>query len=69
MSNTCFSLALHGGAGAKRGHDYTAEIAHMRGLVEAARDRLAAGAQALDVAVETVFGLEASGLYIDGKGA
>jgi isoaspartyl peptidase/L-asparaginase-like protein (Ntn-hydrolase superfamily) len=69
MSNTCFSLALHGGAGAKRGHDYTAEIAHMRGLVEAARDRLAAGASALDVAVETVVGLEASGLYIAGKGA
>ena len=69
MSNTCFSLALHGGAGAKRGHDYTAEIAHMRGLVEAARDRLAAGAGALDVAVETVVGLEASGLYIAGKGA
>lgn len=69
MSNKCFSLALHGGAGAKPGHDYAAEIAHMRGLVEAARDRLAAGASALDVAVETVAELEASGLYIAGKGA
>lgn len=69
MSNKRFSLALHGGAGAKRGHDYGVEIAHMRGLVEAARDRLAAGASALDVAVETVVGLEASGLYIAGKGA
>ncbi len=69
MSNKCFSLALHGGAGAKRGHDYAVEIAHMRGLVEAARDRLAAGASALDVAVETVVALEASGLYIAGKGA
>ena len=69
MSNKRFSLALHGGAGAKRGHDYGVEIAHMRGLVEAARDRLAAGAGALDVAVETVVGLEASGLYIAGKGA
>ncbi len=49
-----FTLALHGGAGPKRGHDYGVEIAHMRGLVEAARDRLAAGAGALDVAVETV---------------
>ena len=29
MSNKCFSLALHGGAGAKRGHDYAVEIAHM----------------------------------------
>jgi len=69
MSNKRFSLALHGGAGAKPGHDYTVEIAHMRGLVEAARDRLAAGASALDVAVETVVALEASGLYIAGKGA
>ncbi|PIB94319.1 isoaspartyl peptidase/L-asparaginase family protein [Caulobacter sp. FWC2] len=69
MSNNRFSLALHGGAGAKPGHDYAVEIAHMRGLVEAARDRLAAGANALDVAVETVVALEASGLYIAGKGA
>jgi isoaspartyl peptidase/L-asparaginase-like protein (Ntn-hydrolase superfamily) len=69
MSNKRFSLALHGGAGAKPGHDYTVEIAHMRGLVEAARDRLDAGADALDVAVETVVALEASGLYIAGKGA
>jgi L-asparaginase/beta-aspartyl-peptidase (threonine type) len=69
MSNKRFTLALHGGAGAKRGHDYSVEIAHMRGLVEAARARLAAGASALDVAVETVVALEASGLYIAGKGA
>jgi isoaspartyl peptidase/L-asparaginase-like protein (Ntn-hydrolase superfamily) len=69
MSNKRFSLALHGGAGAKRGHDYSVEIAHMRRLVETARDRLAAGAGALDVAVETVVGLEASGLYIAGRGA
>ena len=69
MSNKRFSLALHGGAGSAPGHDYTVEIAHMRGLVEAGRDRLAAGASALDVAVETVVALEASGLYIAGKGA
>lgn len=41
----------------------------MRGLVEAARDRLASGAAALDVAVETVVALEASGLYVAGRGA
>ncbi|CAN5154145.1 isoaspartyl peptidase/L-asparaginase family protein [soil metagenome] len=69
MSNKRFSLALHGGAGSTPGHDYGVEIAHMRGLVEAARDRLAAGASALDVAVDTVVALEASGLYIAGKGA
>ncbi|HYE42110.1 MAG TPA: isoaspartyl peptidase/L-asparaginase, partial [Caulobacteraceae bacterium] len=64
-----FALALHGGAGAKRGADYSREIPHMQGLVEAARDRLAAGASALDVAVETVRGLEDSGLYVAGRGA
>ncbi|HQR88816.1 MAG: isoaspartyl peptidase/L-asparaginase [Caulobacter sp. 12-67-6] len=69
MSNKRFSLALHGGAGSAPGHDYSTEIAHMRGLVGVARDRLAAGASALDVAVETVVALEASGLYIAGKGA
>jgi isoaspartyl peptidase/L-asparaginase-like protein (Ntn-hydrolase superfamily) len=69
MSNKRFSLALHGGAGSAPGHDYSAEVAHMAGLVEAARDRLAAGASALDVAVEIVVALEASGLYIAGKGA
>ncbi len=69
MSNKRFTLALHGGAGAKRGHDYSVEIAHMRGLIEAGRERLAAGASALDVVVETVAALEASGLYIAGKGA
>jgi len=42
---------------------------HMRGLVEAGRDRLAAGAAALDVVVETLSALEASGLYVAGRGA
>ena len=64
-----FALALHGGAGSRPGRDYAAEIAHMQGCVEAARDRLRAGAGALDVAVETIAALEASGLYIAGRGA
>ena len=64
-----FSLALHGGAGARPDRDYRVELAHMRERVEAARDRLTAGASALDVAVETVAALEASGLYIAGRGA
>lgn len=64
-----FAMALHGGAGAKRSRDYSREIPHMRGLVEQARDRLAKGASALDVAVETVRALEDSGLYVAGRGA
>ena len=69
MTNKCLSLVLHGGAGALTGQDYSAELAHMRGLIEAGRDRLRAGASALDVAMETVAGLEASGLYVAGRGA
>lgn len=63
------ALALHGGAGSRPGRDYAREIAHMRGLVEAGRDRLRAGAPALDVVAGTVAALEAAGLYIAGRGA
>ncbi len=69
MTKRPIALALHGGAGAKVGRDYGREVEHMRGLVEAARDRLNAGAAALDVVVETVQALEASGLYVAGRGA
>lgn len=69
MANSQLSVALHGGAGAKRGHHYRLEIAYMRGLIESARDRLLAGATAVDVAVETVQALELSGLYVAGRGA
>lgn len=69
MSEPTAVLALHGGAGALAGADYSAEVEHMRGLVEAGRDRLRAGATAVDVVVETVADLEASGLYVAGRGA
>ena len=63
------ALALHGGAGAKAGHDYSTEIAHMREVAALAREALRAGGHALDVAVDTVRRLEDSGLYVAGKGA
>jgi isoaspartyl peptidase/L-asparaginase-like protein (Ntn-hydrolase superfamily) len=69
MPASPIALVLHGGAGAKRSQDYSREIPHMQGLVEAARDRLRAGASALDVAVETVHALEQSGLYVAGRGS
>ncbi len=69
MSDSGPAMAVHGGAGARRGRDYSREIAHMGGLIEAGRDRLRAGAAALEVAVETVAALEASGLYVAGRGA
>jgi beta-aspartyl-peptidase (threonine type) len=64
-----YALVLHGGAGARRDRDYSREVPHMLGLAEAARDRLATGASALDVVVETVVALEDSGLYVAGRGA
>ncbi len=63
------ALILHGGAGARRERDYTAEIAHMREVVVTMKARLDAGASALDVAVETTVLLEDSGLYVAGRGA
>lgn len=63
------ALILHGGAGARRSRDYTAEIAHMREVVEAMKTRLDAGESALDVAVAAVVLLEDSGLYVAGRGA
>lgn len=63
------ALILHGGAGARRGRDYTAEIAHMGEVVTAMKARLDAGANALDVAVEAAVLLEDSGLYVAGRGA
>ena len=63
------ALILHGGAGARRERDYTAEIAHMREVVTAMKARLDAGAPALDVAVEATVLLEDSGLYVAGRGA
>jgi L-asparaginase/beta-aspartyl-peptidase (threonine type) len=62
-------MVIHGGAGPLRGGDYSREVAHMRGLIEAAQVRLDAGATALDVVVETIVALEASGLYVAGRGA
>ncbi len=63
------ALILHGGAGARRSRDYSAEIVHMRAVVEAMRARLVEGASALDVAVEATVLLEDSGLYVAGRGA
>jgi isoaspartyl peptidase/L-asparaginase-like protein (Ntn-hydrolase superfamily) len=69
VTNKCLSLVIHGGAGAMSGRDYGAELDHMRGLIEAGRDRLRAGASAMDVVVATITALEASGLYVAGRGA
>ncbi|HLZ82935.1 MAG TPA: isoaspartyl peptidase/L-asparaginase [Caulobacteraceae bacterium] len=69
MTDRPVAMAIHGGAGPLRGGDYSGEVAHMRGLIEAGRERLNAGAAALDVVQQTIVALEASGLYVAGRGA
>ncbi|HWF00121.1 MAG TPA: isoaspartyl peptidase/L-asparaginase [Caulobacteraceae bacterium] len=69
MASETVALALHGGAGVLPQRDYSHETRHMRALIEAGRDRLRAGAAAMDVMVEVIEALEASGLYVAGRGA
>ncbi len=69
MSNRRFAFALHGGAGARSGRDYSVAEYHMRELAENAHDRLAAGARALDVVEYAVAQMETSGLYVAGRGS
>jgi L-asparaginase/beta-aspartyl-peptidase (threonine type) len=69
MSNKNFAFALHGGAGARSGRDYSIAEFHMRELTENARDRLAAGGRALDVVEYAVAEMESSGLYVAGRGS
>jgi len=69
MSNKNFAFALHGGAGARSGRDYSVAEFHMRELTENARDRLAAGGRALDVVEFAVAEMETSGLYVAGRGS
>ena len=69
MMSGCYALLLHGGAGTLADRDYATEIEHMRGLAEAGKARLAIGANAIDIVQDIVRELEASGLYVAGKGA
>lgn len=69
MPDNPIALVLHGGAGCQIGRDYSAECVHMRETAETAKARLYAGASALDVVTEVIVELEASGLYVAGRGS
>ena len=64
-----WAFAVHGGAGAVAGRVYTETEKHLGELASACHSKLAAGAAALDVVDFAVTELEASGLYVAGRGS
>lgn len=62
-------LALHGGAGAIAGRDYSEAEAHLGVLAGACNEKLASGVPALDVVEFAVAEMENSGLYVAGRGS
>ena len=64
-----WAIAIHGGAGVHADRRYDRAEAHLAETVRAAERQLADGAAALDVVETAVAALEASGLYVAGRGS
>ena len=64
-----FAIYLHGGAGPRAGFDYAETEQHLGVLAEAAKKQAMAGRSALDIVESAVNAMEASGLYVAGRGS
>ncbi len=68
-AKTDYALALHGGAGAVAGRDYSRVEAHLAKLARDCEALLANGRSALDIVEIAVAEMEQSGLYVAGRGS
>lgn len=63
------AMAIHGGAGAKAGRDYTQVNIHLLALAKKGKAMLLDGMKSIDVIQAMIIDMENSGYYIAGKGS